>query len=115
MLLLNHWEDLRFNVCIVHRMKQLLDNNLHCLILTSGTLSPLPSIMSELGISIPVTLENPHVIGPGQVFVSVVSTGPDGHALSSSYNMRYGTRSFYMITLLYLVCPDVRCTVRETS
>lgn len=47
--------------------------------------------MSELGISIPVTLENPHVIGPGQVFVSVVSTGPDGGTLNSSYNTRYAT------------------------
>jgi hypothetical protein len=27
------------------------------------------------------------------VFVSVVSTGPDGHALNSSYNMRYATWS----------------------
>jgi regulator of telomere elongation helicase 1 len=70
-------------------MKQLLENNLHCVILTSGTLSPLPSLMSELGIPIPVTLENPHVIGSGQVFVSVISTGPDGYALSSSYNTRY--------------------------
>jgi len=84
-----------FSVFIVHRMKQLLDNNLHCLILTSGTLSPLPSLMSELGISIPVTLENPHVIGAGQVFVSVVSTGPDGYALNSSYNMRYATCSCF--------------------
>ncbi|KDR13998.1 Regulator of telomere elongation helicase 1-like protein [Zootermopsis nevadensis] len=69
-------------------MKQLLENNLHCVILTSGTLSPLPSLMSELGIPIPVTLENPHVIGSGQVFVSVISTGPDGCALNSSYNTR---------------------------
>jgi hypothetical protein len=73
---------------ILHRMKQLLENDLHCVILTSGTLSPLPSLMSELGIPIPVTLENPHVIGSGQVFVSVISTGPDGFALNSSYNTR---------------------------
>jgi regulator of telomere elongation helicase 1 len=72
-------------------MKQLLENNLHCVILTSGTLSPLPSLVSELGIPIPVMLENPHVIGSGQVFVSVVSTGPDGYALNSSYNTRYVT------------------------
>lgn len=69
-------------------MKQLLENDPHCVILTSGTLSPLSSLMSELGISIPVTLENPHVIGSGQVFVSVISTGPDGFALNSSYNTR---------------------------
>ena len=92
-----------FSVFIVHRMKQLLDNNLHCLILTSGTLSPLPSLMSELGISIPVTLENPHVIGAGQVFVSVVSTGPDGYTLNSSYNMRYATFScFYSAYFIQL-------------
>ncbi|XP_033607674.1 regulator of telomere elongation helicase 1 homolog isoform X3 [Cryptotermes secundus] len=69
-------------------MKQLLENDPHCVILTSGTLSPLSSLMSELGIPIPVTLENPHVIGSGQVFVSVISTGPDGFALNSSYNTR---------------------------
>jgi hypothetical protein len=65
-------------------MKQLLENNLNCVFPTSGTLSPLPSLMSELGIPIPVTLENPQVIGSGQMFVSVILTGPDGYALSCS-------------------------------
>ncbi|CAB3360227.1 Hypothetical predicted protein [Cloeon dipterum] len=42
----------------------------------------------ELGINIPVTLENGHVVTGDQVFVGVVSTGPDGTSLNSSYNTR---------------------------
>ncbi|KAJ4450334.1 hypothetical protein ANN_01754 [Periplaneta americana] len=66
-------------------MKQLMENCVHCIILTSGTLSPMQPLISELGIPIPVTLENPHVIGPNQVYVSVVKAGPDGYPLNSSY------------------------------
>jgi hypothetical protein len=97
------WLNFLLFMLILRRMKQLLENNLHCVILTSGTLSPLPSLMSELGIPIPVTLENPHVIGSGQVFVSVISTGPDGFALNSSYNTRCDLDSkFVLVTLLSL-------------
>jgi regulator of telomere elongation helicase 1 len=35
-----------------------------------------------------VRLENPHVIGPDQIWVGVISTGPSGRALNSSYRMR---------------------------
>ncbi|PSN36239.1 hypothetical protein C0J52_20730 [Blattella germanica] len=69
-------------------MKQLLESNVRCIILTSGTLSPLPPLVSELSIPMPITLENPHVIGPGQVFVSIVTNGPDGTPLNSSFSTR---------------------------
>lgn len=36
----------------------------------------------------PVRLENPHVISSDQVWVGVVSTGPSGCALNSSYQNR---------------------------
>jgi hypothetical protein len=102
---------------ILCRMKQLLESDLHCVILTSGTLSPLSPLMSELGIPIPVTLENPHVIGPGQVFVSVISTGPDGFTLNSSYNTRCVLdlnfvlpTLFSQAVLMYIfLCTSFRC------
>jgi hypothetical protein len=85
-------------------MKQLLESDLHCVILTSGTLSPLPTLVSELGIPIPVTLENPHVIGSGQVFVSVIPTGPDGFALNSSYNTRCALDWNFVFCQAVLMC-----------
>ncbi|XP_069675040.1 regulator of telomere elongation helicase 1 homolog [Periplaneta americana] len=78
-------------------MKQLMENCVHCIILTSGTLSPMQPLISELGIPIPVTLENPHVIGPNQVYVSVVKAGPDGYPLNSSYQTR--SKPEYMASL----------------
>lgn len=51
-------------------MRSLLNQGIHCVILTSGTLSPLHATVSELGIPIPVQLENPHIIEPSQVYLS---------------------------------------------
>lgn len=48
-------------------MKGLLNLGVHSIIVTSGTLSPLPPLISELGIPINITLENKHVISPHQV------------------------------------------------
>ena len=45
-------------------------------ILTSGTLSPMPLLMTELGTSFAVTLEAPHVIKPSQVSVNSLGRGP---------------------------------------
>ncbi|XP_046394978.1 regulator of telomere elongation helicase 1 homolog [Ischnura elegans] len=69
-------------------MQSLLDHKLRSLILTSGTLAPLPPLISELGIPVNVTLENPHIIKPHQVWMGVVKNGPDGFSLSSSYATR---------------------------
>lgn len=38
-----------------------------CLLLTSGTLSPLDSFAFELQTPFPIRLENPHIIGAQQV------------------------------------------------
>ena len=38
-----------------------------CVLLTSGTLSPLGSFAGELGVPFPLQLENPHVIARAQV------------------------------------------------
>lgn len=54
----------------------------------SGTLSPMPSLVAELRIPFPILLENPHVIDPWQVLIGVVTAGPTGHPLNSSYTTR---------------------------
>ncbi|KAG7204915.1 hypothetical protein KM043_005307 [Ampulex compressa] len=69
-------------------MQQLVAQGLRSIILTSGTLSPLKPFISELGISIEVTLENPHIVKGQQVCVGILGKGPDGHQLNSSFNTR---------------------------
>lgn len=69
-------------------MQEVMDHGVHSIILTSGTLSPLPPLISELGIGFPVQLENPHIIRDEQVFVAVIPNGPDGTMLNSSYQNR---------------------------
>ena len=54
----------------------LLAKNVRCLILTSGTLTPMSLLMTELGVSFPITLEAPHVINPSQVCVLGIARGP---------------------------------------
>ncbi len=66
---------------------------LRCMLLTSGTLSPLATFAAELGLSFPVRLENPHVITRNQVMAGVVKEGPRFSAepatkLSSAYRVR---------------------------
>jgi regulator of telomere elongation helicase 1 len=59
-----------------------------CLVLTSGTLSPLGSFAAELGVPFPIRLENPHVVPRAQVWVGVLGTGPSGRPLNSSFATR---------------------------
>uniref|UniRef100_A0A3B3CSV6 Regulator of telomere elongation helicase 1 n=1 Tax=Oryzias melastigma TaxID=30732 RepID=A0A3B3CSV6_ORYME len=70
-------------------MLELQKQGVRCIILTSGTLSPLSSFTSELRIPFPVRLENGHVIERDQIFVSVVPRGPDGVLLSSAFDRRF--------------------------
>ncbi|XP_025996451.1 regulator of telomere elongation helicase 1 homolog isoform X2 [Solenopsis invicta] len=69
-------------------MEQMVEQGIRSVVLTSGTLSPLKSFISELGIPIAVQLENPHIVTKGQVCVGILSQGPDNHPLNSSYNTR---------------------------
>lgn len=69
-------------------MKEIMKQGARSLILTSGTLSPLESFTSELDIPFPVTLQNPHVIGPNQIWAGIITKGPDGVELNSSYQNR---------------------------
>ncbi|EGZ25466.1 hypothetical protein PHYSODRAFT_485995 [Phytophthora sojae] len=68
--------------------REICANNVHNVILTSGTLSPLDTTVKELGIDFPVRLENNHVVDADQVWVGVVGTGVTGKRLNSSYNFR---------------------------
>ncbi|XP_033941971.1 LOW QUALITY PROTEIN: regulator of telomere elongation helicase 1 [Pseudochaenichthys georgianus] len=72
-----------------YSMQSLVDQGVRCIILTSGTLSPLSSFTSEMRIKFPVSLENSHVIERDQIFVSVVERGPDGEQLSSAFARRF--------------------------
>ena len=69
-------------------MKEFNELGVHSMILTSGTLSPLEILRSELQIPFPVDIENEHVIGPGQISVSLIPSGPSGYRLNSSYRTR---------------------------
>jgi len=61
-----------------------------CLILTSGTLSPMKSYAQELGASFPpgLRVENPHVIKKDQLSVFVCSSGKRGRPLTSEFSHR---------------------------
>ncbi|XP_006804367.1 regulator of telomere elongation helicase 1 isoform X1 [Neolamprologus brichardi] len=70
-------------------MQDLVNQGVRCIILTSGTLSPLSSFTSEMRIEFPVRLENNHVIERDQIFVSIIAQGPDGAHLSSAFDRRF--------------------------
>ncbi|KRT78296.1 helicase [Oryctes borbonicus] len=73
----------------IFRMSMLLRQGVRCVILTSGTLSPLQPLISELELKITVRLENPHIIGKNQVCVKIIPKGPDNEVLNGSYRNRY--------------------------
>ncbi|KAL9306814.1 putative hydrolase [Arabidopsis thaliana] len=65
--------------------KDLADISLS-VILTSGTLSPMNSFSSELGMQFGTSLEAPHVIDPNmQVWAGAISNGPSNYPLNASY------------------------------
>ncbi|KAJ1976120.1 hypothetical protein H4R34_004093 [Dimargaris verticillata] len=53
----------------------------HSVILTSGTLSPMNTFMSELQTSFHLTLEANHVIQPNQIWVGAIPVGPANQLL----------------------------------
>ncbi|CAG8485472.1 5906_t:CDS:10 [Ambispora gerdemannii] len=69
-------------------MRDLTGGNCRSIILTSGTLAPLPSFATELQVDFKVQFEGPHVISSDQALVGVIKKGPTGIALNSSYNSR---------------------------
>ncbi|EAA06834.5 AGAP000634-PA [Anopheles gambiae str. PEST] len=69
-------------------MRQLVDSGTRSIILTSGTLAPLKPFISELSLPVAVSLENPHIIARSQVYVKVITHGPDRVELNSSFKNR---------------------------
>ncbi|CEP10455.1 hypothetical protein [Parasitella parasitica] len=58
----------------------------HSVILTSGTLSPLNTFASELGVEFSGRLEANHVIKPSQVWISSIPQGPNRIPLKCVYS-----------------------------
>ncbi|KAH3763704.1 regulator of telomere elongation helicase 1 [Pelomyxa schiedti] len=56
-------------------LRSLLGTGIRCMILTSGTLSPLDALEQELGVPFPIKLENSHVVPLENVWGCIVSSG----------------------------------------
>eukprot|EP01028_Stygiella_incarcerata_P007841 TRINITY_DN32869_c0_g1_i1.p1 TRINITY_DN32869_c0_g1~~TRINITY_DN32869_c0_g1_i1.p1 ORF type:complete len:1161 (+),score=311.51 TRINITY_DN32869_c0_g1_i1:91-3573(+) len=69
-------------------MREVTREDPHCIILTSGTLSPMDSFAKELDVNFPIMLENPHVIDPSQVKMITLKKGPGEYVLNSSFRSR---------------------------
>ncbi|XP_028563968.2 Fanconi anemia group J protein isoform X4 [Podarcis muralis] len=59
--------------------------NVRSVVLTSGTLSPMDSFSSELGVKFSIQLEANHVIRNSQVWVGTVGAGPKGRSLCATF------------------------------
>ncbi|XP_055022921.1 Fanconi anemia group J protein isoform X2 [Boleophthalmus pectinirostris] len=62
-----------------------LSGRVHSIVLTSGTLSPMGSFSSELGVNFTIQLEANHVINKSQVWVGTVGAGPQGRKLYATF------------------------------
>uniref|UniRef100_A0A8C4WG16 DNA 5'-3' helicase n=1 Tax=Gopherus evgoodei TaxID=1825980 RepID=A0A8C4WG16_9SAUR len=62
-----------------------LNGNVRTIVLTSGTLSPMDSFSSELGVKFTIQLEANHVIHNSQVWVGTIGAGPKGQKLHATF------------------------------
>ncbi|XP_035207448.1 Fanconi anemia group J protein-like [Stegodyphus dumicola] len=62
-----------------------IKDDIHTLIVASGTLSPLISFQSELGMPFQITLEANHVISNTQVWVGTIGRGPNNNLLNATF------------------------------
>uniref|UniRef100_A0A8D3AW37 DNA 5'-3' helicase n=1 Tax=Scophthalmus maximus TaxID=52904 RepID=A0A8D3AW37_SCOMX len=62
-----------------------LSGSVRSIVLTSGTLSPMGSFSSELGVKFSIQLEANHVIKKSQVWVGTVGAGPKGRKLCATF------------------------------
>eukprot|EP00435_Cladocopium_sp_Y103_P062667 s753_g24.t1 len=70
-------------------MKDLQKHEVHSVIITSGTLSPMNSTAEAFGVPFPVILENRHVIDPSrQLFGALLSQGPNEVSLDAAFSHR---------------------------
>lgn len=69
-------------------MANLVNRNVHSIILTSGTLAPIKPLISELALDVDFALENPHIINPTQILAKIIPQGPDGTVLNANFQNR---------------------------
>ncbi|XP_017781258.1 PREDICTED: regulator of telomere elongation helicase 1 homolog isoform X2 [Nicrophorus vespilloides] len=69
-------------------MNILMGQGVKSVILTSGTLAPLPPLITELELNVGFQLENPHIVKGDQICVKILSKGPDGQILNCNYQNR---------------------------
>ncbi|XP_075760829.1 Fanconi anemia group J protein [Pelodiscus sinensis] len=62
-----------------------LSGSVRTIVLTSGTLSPMDSFSSELGVKFTIQLEANHVIHNSQVWVGTIGAGPKGRKLCATF------------------------------
>ncbi|XP_017806152.2 Fanconi anemia group J protein isoform X4 [Papio anubis] len=62
-----------------------INGKVQTIVLTSGTLSPMKSFSSELGVTFTVQLEANHVIKNSQVWVGTIGSGPKGRNLCATF------------------------------
>lgn len=62
-----------------------LANIARCVVLASGTLSPISSFQSELGTIFPHKLDANHVVPKESVYIRGIPCGPTGVALKANY------------------------------
>ncbi|XP_062473135.1 Fanconi anemia group J protein isoform X1 [Pezoporus occidentalis] len=60
-------------------------NDVRTIVLTSGTLSPMDSFSSELGVKFSIQLEANHVIRNSQVWIGTIGVGPNGRKLCATF------------------------------
>ncbi|KAL3858387.1 hypothetical protein ACJMK2_012978 [Sinanodonta woodiana] len=78
------------------------------IVLSSGTLSPISSFQSELGVSFPVQLEANHVIESDRVWVGAIGQGPTGRSLQAVYKtMESFDFQDELGNLIHKVCMNV--------
>ena len=86
---------------------QVINENILSTIITSGTLSPIESLESELKVEFKIKLENSHVIDMQQIKFSVISNSPNNQNLLYKFDNKNKNNQIMIkdlgITLLNLI------------
>lgn len=81
-----------------------------CMLLTSGTLSPMEHFAAELGVGFPIQHTGAHVVDESQVRALIMCRGPKNQILEGSYDFRnsqdYRLNLGLAIVNLVRVVPD---------
>ncbi|XP_005986876.1 Fanconi anemia group J protein isoform X2 [Latimeria chalumnae] len=89
-----------------------LSSSSRTIVLTSGTLSPMESFSSELGVKFTIQLEANHVVTKSQVWVGTIGSGPKGRKLCATFEH---TETFEFQdevgALLQSICQAISCGV----